>query len=275
MKTGSTEDLKNALVNKEQLATGGVVDKAVTPYRRIEASLNAMLPKIKEALPNTNLTAERLTKVALTSIRNNPTLQECDQTSLLVAIMNSATLGLEINDMIGQCYLIPFKDRKTGVTSATLQISYKGMIELCCRSGEVLSFQARTIYSNDTFEIEYGLDPKLKHIPAIKDRGEPIYFYAIARLKNGIDQFEVMSKEDCDKVRDNHSQSYRYQKENSIWAKHYESMCHKTVIKKLCKLLPLSISLQEKLAHDETYQNTPNEDPKQVFFEGEFSEVTE
>ena len=78
---------------------------------------------------------------------------------------------------LGQAYLIPFKNK--GVLECQFQLGYKGMLDLAYRSGEVSVIQAHTVYENDMFEYELGLDPKLKQIPAKENRGEPAYLSLI------------------------------------------------------------------------------------------------
>ena len=61
-------------------------------------------------------------------------------------------------------------------------------------------------------------------------------------------------------MRDNHSVSYKYDKNNSIWNKHFESMAYKTVIKKLIKYLPISVETQDAVSYDETIRKDITED---------------
>jgi recombination protein RecT len=61
-----------------------------------------------------------------------------------------------------------------------------------------------------------------------------------------------MTVEEIEKIRNEHSMAYKYDKSGSIWVKHYEQMAIKTVIKRLTKLLPISVETQEAIAHDET-----------------------
>ena len=61
-----------------------------------------------------------------------------------------------------------------------------------------------------------------RHIPASnRDRGEIEYFYAYANMKNGGFAFQVMHISDIEKIRDNFSISYKFDKDNSIWVKHF------------------------------------------------------
>jgi recombination protein RecT len=57
---------------------------------------------------------------------------------------------------------------------------------------------------------------------------------------------------EVEKIRNEHSISYKYDKSNSIWAKHFTAMGLKTCIKRLIKYLPLSIEVAQAIASDET-----------------------
>ena len=75
-------------------------------------------------------------------------------------------------------------------------IADKGLIDLAYRSGEIQIIQAHAVCENDEFSYEFGLEPKLTHKPAVKDRGEPIAFYAMFKTKDGGYGFDVMSVDD-------------------------------------------------------------------------------
>ena len=51
-----------------------------------------MTPEIKKALPNT-ITPERFTRIVLSAISNNKSLQQCTPQSFLAGMMNAAQLG--------------------------------------------------------------------------------------------------------------------------------------------------------------------------------------
>ena len=167
----------------------------------------AMLPQIAKALPAV-ITPERFTRIALTALSSNPKLAECDRNSFLGALMQAAQLGLEPNTPLGQAYLIPFKNKKRGIVECQFQVGYKGLIDLAYRSGEVTTVQAYCAYENDEFNYELGLEPVLVHKPAIRDRGELQYVYAIFKLKNGGYGFEVMSVDDIHQHAKKYSQAY-------------------------------------------------------------------
>jgi recombination protein RecT len=243
-KTASTEGLQEAMKTNKQPTP---INTGVDPYRKAQSYLKAMLPAITEALPKSKgMDAERLSRITLTTLKTNPKLLECSIESLLGAVLQSAQLGLEPN-LLGSCYFIPYKGQ------VSFQIGYKGLIDLVTRRGEITSIVAQEVRQGDSFSFEYGRNETLVHVPApFQKRGEPIAYYAYAHLKNGGFVFQVMSVEEIKKIRDDFSMSYRYEKQNSIWGKHWEAMALKTVLKKLIKYLPISVETQAAVSFDET-----------------------
>ena len=163
---------------------GAVTEKK--PNKTIYEIIKAGEKQFAAALPK-HLNSERFTRIAITTIRQNPKLAECNAESLLGSLMTIAQLGLEPG-VLGQCYLIPFKNNKLGTIECQFQLGYKGMIELLRRTGQLSDIYAYTVYSNDEFDIEYGLDRTLKHKPAFTNpegRGEIVGFYSVAILKDG------------------------------------------------------------------------------------------
>jgi recombination protein RecT len=253
----STEHLKNAVAQQQ-----GRQAQAVDPYRKAQAYLKAMTPAITEALPKSKgMDAERLSRITLTTIKQNPKLLECSIESLLGAVLQSAQLGLEPN-LLGSCYFIPYK----GVVS--FQIGYKGLLDLVTRAGGVVSIVAQEVRKGDKFHYEYGRNETLVHTPApFEQRGDIEYFYAYANLKNGGFVFQVMHISEIEKIRNEHSMAYRFDQKNSIWVKHYEAMACKTVIKRLIKYLPISVDIQQAVSHDETIRKDITAEAVQVEYE--------
>lgn len=206
------------------------------------------------ALPK-HINTDRFVRIAITTIRQNPKLAQCSQESLLGALMVSAQLGLEPGTL-GQCYLIPFENKKLGKVECQFQIGYKGLIELLRRSGQLSDIYSYAVYENDDFEITYGLSRDLKHKPNFSDRGEIIGFYAVAILKDGAKAFEYMTKDEVMK----HEEKYRKGSyKNDVWNKNFEEMAQKTVVKKLLKWLPVSVEFLDMINKDEKSFKTVNE----------------
>jgi recombination protein RecT len=234
----------------------------------------AMQDQIAKALPSV-ITAERFTRIALTALSSNPKLAECDRNSFLGGLMQAAQLGLEPNTPLGQAYLIPFRNNKKGITECQFQIGYKGLIDLCYRSGEMTSVYAHVVYENDEFDYELGLDQKLVHKPARSNRGNPTYYYAVWKLKNGGYGFSVWSVEDVEAHARKYSQAYK-SSYDSPWKSEFDEMAKKTVLKATLKYAPIKtdfiveardkdeavISTGEDLALHAEYETVEEEEPK-------------
>lgn len=194
----------------------------------------SMESQFARALPKV-MTPERFSRIALTALSSTPALMECTKSSFLGSLMQAAQLGLEPNTPLGQAYLIPFKNNKKGVMECQFQIGYKGMLDLCYRSGEISSIQAHIVYENDIFEYELGLETKLVHKPAVSNRGAAIYVYGVFKLKNGGYGFEVMSMEDVRKHAERYSKTFKF----GPWQENFEEMAKKTIIKRVLKYAPI------------------------------------
>lgn len=116
----------------------------------LERNLTPMLPRFEEVLrtPGVNLPAPRLVRSMLISCERTPKLLDCTMQSLFNAAMSAACLGLEVDGVTGQAYLIPFK----GV--AQLVIGYKGYNTLAARSGITITGEA--VREGDAFDFDEG-----------------------------------------------------------------------------------------------------------------------
>lgn len=230
-------------------------------------------PKIKAqmalALPK-HLNADRMARIALTEIRKVPALAQCNQESFLGAIMQCAQLGLEPGGVLGHAYLLPFGNGKAkdGLSNVQLIIGYRGMIDLARRSGQIISISAHTVHEHDTFSYQLGLDPDIKHIPTDSDRGAVTHVYAVAKLKDGGVQFEVMSRHDVEQVRKQSKAST-----NGPWVTHWDEMAKKTVCRRLFKWLPVSIEMQTAVAVDEQADRGTQDNAS--FITGEYEHVVD
>lgn len=238
--TNAVSSKANAIQNKEQ---GTKQPATVKEY------IIAMLPGIKKALPSM-ITPDRFLRMMQTALQTTPKLNDCSASSVCVAMIQAAQLGLEPNTALGQAYLIPYGKQ------CQFQIGYKGLLALAHRTKEFKTIYAQTVYENDEFEYEYGLEPKMTHKPATKNRGKAVAYYAVYHLVNGGFGFEVMSREDIENHAKQFSQAYK-QGRQSPWSSDFDSMAKKTVLKQLLKYAPLSAELGRGVAVDETVKSMP------------------
>lgn len=240
-----------------------------SPAKTVSDFMEKHRGQIQAALPK-QLDADRLTRISMTEIRTNPKLLECDPRSLLGAVIQSAQLGLEPGIM-GQAYLIPFKSK--GKMEVQFIPGYKGLLTLARRSGQVRKIETGVVRQGDTFEVEFGTDEKLRHVPA-RNRGNVEYLYAIAKLNAGDDggvedQFEVMSVEEIEDIRKSSKAG-----QSGPWVDWWEQMARKTIAKRLIKWLPTSVEAQEAVAMDEKADAGVSQGNESVI-EGAYQEATD
>lgn len=263
----------------KQVATGKVEEKK-NPVDRVAALLvsPSMQAKIKAALPR-HMTPERLARIVTTEIRKTPKLAECTPVSFFGAVIQCAQLGLEPGNALGHAYILPYDKRvmegnqwKTAYTEAQLIIGYRGMIDLARRSGQIISIDARAVYEGDKFDCRLGLDPHIEHEPDWNNanRADPAklqFVYAVAKLKDGGIQFDVMSRAEIDAIRARSKASG-----NGPWKTDYSAMALKTVVRRLFKFLPVSIEIQMAVGLDERAEAGLSQDNGAII-DGQFTPV--
>ncbi|MGW4639604.1 recombinase RecT [Sphaerisporangium sp. NPDC004334] len=141
---------------------------------------------LQEALPE-GMSVRQILRDAYQVVQKTPKLATCHWASVVGGLVTSAQLGLRVGvSGLGHAYLIPMWNNRDQRTDATLIIGYKGYVELGYRHPEVASVLADCVYANDTFDIvRRGGAEDMEHRFAKGERGLPIKYYAILRLRNG------------------------------------------------------------------------------------------
>ena len=214
--------------------------------------IQKMSLQIKNALP-ANITPERMMRIAMTAISKDSKLANSTPESFMGALLTSAQLGLECNTPLGQAYLIPFYNGKAQRMETQFQLGYQGLLDLCYRTGQYKTIQARIVYRGDDFNYSYGLDETLNHKPQGISK-DPIFVYAYYCLANGAKAFEVMSWDDVMQHANKYSQSAN--SNYSPWKTDPESMAKKTVLKKVLKYAPKTVEIAESIENDTSIINT-------------------
>jgi recombination protein RecT len=238
--------------NKIQKAAGAMQQSG--GRKTLQQYVKAMEGEIAKALPSV-MTPERFTRITLSAISTNPQLASCTPQSFLGAMMTAAQIGLEPNTPLGQCWLIPYRNH--GELECQFQLGYKGLIDLAYKGGVVM-IQAHTVYENDTFEYELGLESKLVHKPAEGERGKPRAYYATFKTKEGGYGFAVMSQREMEDYAKKYSKSYG--SASSPWKTNFEQMAKKTVLKQALKYAPLNVEFTRAITSDETIKTKISED---------------
>lgn len=197
---------------------------------------------------------------AAVSLLNNDKLRACDESSILGALYKAVTLECRLEPEFGECYLIP--RTIAGKPVCCFQLGYKFWRAQALESGAVSYLQAREVYTEDEFAYQYGTGGFIRHIPSDENKGGMTHFYAHARLKDGSELFEVITKQAAEKSRKNSESQYDWvgspgqkkkvysEQPKDIWAKNYAPMALRVPIKRLCAALPLTAQIESAMQAD-------------------------
>ncbi len=258
------------------MSTSIVKRENETPPQALARILQAGQKQIEAAVGRA-MQPEFMIRLAVTALNQTPELQNCSMVSIVNSVMLAAQLRLEVNTSLGHAWLIPYKK------CCTFQPGYRGLIELAHRSNEVHDVGAHVVYQRDTFEIEYGDNPRCLHRPAMRDRGDWIGAYAHIRYKDGPPSTLFMPREEIEEIRDKCSQSVN--SDFSPWKKFASEMIRKTPTKrhlKYCRLtiqdLARAVGLDDEadaIAADTRPGYRPDAPGQQLAIEGELLDMAE
>lgn len=138
---------------------------------------NDLVTKVRGALESPNSQAKLLSffgddkakvtkfKSALISIAHNPVLSQCTPKSILESAFNLAETGLEISPILGQAYILKYKNDAEAV------ISYKGWMALIEKAGKRV--KAYSVFRCDKFSIDLSyFEEIITFVPNYPERQE-------------------------------------------------------------------------------------------------------
>lgn len=225
---------------------------ALVVYKEKVATIRHLLekqgPELAKALSGA-VTPDKMIRTLMTDIQTNPKLLDCSPNSLIRCVMEAAQLNLVTGSAMGQAYLVPYKKE------CRLIIGYKGLLALVHRSGVVASVQAKVVRVGDHFAYRAGTINIIEHqmaeytelpLPAMT------HVYAIAELRNGGRQCEVMQRIEVEAIRARSQSGDR-----GPWVTDYDAMALKTCLRRLARSLPQSTELQYALSETDRMEAVP------------------
>jgi recombination protein RecT len=217
--------------------------------------IQQLRPEMSRALPK-HMDADRMARIALTVLRTNPSLGLSTKESFMGALLTCAQLGLEPGAG-GEAYLVPYAHRRgplAGKTECQLIIGYQGLVKLFWQHPLAKHIDAQAVHEHDEFDYAYGLDPFLRHKPALGDRGRVVAYYGVATLTTGGSAFVVLSPDQVKALRQGKVGPSGQIADPMAW------MERKTVLRQLLKTLPKSANLLRAEVVDEKIRTDLAED---------------
>lgn len=196
--------------------------------QRHKAFLDARMGQIAKWVRQ-GVRAEAIVRFALMDLSNSDKLRACSETSIYLALLACAVTGLEPGALKGEAYLVPFK------SEAVFMPGWKGLVKQARRSREVEAIVANVVRENDVFDMDLGTANTIVHKPGRKDRGDVIGAYGIATMHGGLRELEWMDREDLDAIK----KVAESRGKSPAWGSWEDQMQRKSVLRRLCKRLPL------------------------------------
>lgn len=240
---------------------------------------------------------QRFMTSILSAVSTNPTLAECEHSSILSAAMLGESLKLSPSPQLGQYYMVPFNDNKLGRKVAQFQLGYKGYIQLAIRSGyykklNVLAIKEGEMVRFDPLNEE--IEVNIIEDEVARESAPTIGYYAMFEYQNGFRKALYWSIGKMQAHAEKFSQGYRAKKGYTFWEKDFDAMACKTMLRQLIsKWGIMSIEMQSAMEKDMAVLNedgsvaayvdndvvdvtdtavleSPAEEPREVVQEGEY-----
>lgn len=213
--------------------------------RKLVGDLTPILQKTVPAFLKNAV--DRVGSSLVVEMGRNPYVANCTALSLLGGLVQCAQLGLELGGILGQAYLVPYRNK--GVYEAQFQVGFKGLIALAHRAGATKAFDAQPVFENDKFSIEKGTQPRVHHEPSLTGMpGELVGVYSYAVTNSGEVLVEYMSRAELESHRNRYSKA---KGDSSPWQTAFTEMARKTVLRRLAKRIPMSAEMTMAASLDE------------------------
>lgn len=284
--------VQNSLVNRNQ--KGGL-----TAYLTQDAVKN----QINKVVGGKNGT--RFVSSIVSAVQTTPALQECTNPSILSAALLGEALNLSPSPQLGQFYMVPFKNKKKGVTEAQFQLGYKGYIQLAIRSGYYKKLNVIAIKEGELIRynpLEEEIEVSLIEDDIEREETPTAGYYAMFEYENGFKKSMYWSKKKMLAHADKYSAAFSAKslelleagkipdsekwKYSSFWYKDFDGMAMKTMLRQLIsKWGIMSIDLQTAIDKDMAiiredgtadyvdYQQETAEEDRNIVAEQEMKEV--
>lgn len=219
---------------------------------------------------STTLTDKKVAQNFVSSIcaavSANPELQACKKSTVLSAGLLATSLGLSLSPSIGQCYIVPFNDKKEGKV-ATFILGWRGYIQLATRTGyyegiHVIEIKEGELIEADPINDKYVFAPIQD--PEKREQAKTIGYYAFFQYNErsgGFHKSLYWPKEKMLHHADRYSQAFHLEavkggeasktrvsyadyvagkvpkgdewKYSSFWYKDFDGMAKKTMVRQL------------------------------------------
>lgn len=250
---GTTTQITPPIVPQQRQLTQH--ELAINKFQTQLASYEKLI--LPPLLKKHGIEPDQFVKIVISEIKRNNKLLEAfmvNPASMYASILAGAEIGLMPSEMTGEFFLIPRNLKQADGSykqTVTGMLGYKGLVNILLRSGDVKKIHTEVVYKGDIFDVTYGLEPDIKHIPNFnteRTADNITHAYAVAKIKNEEFQFAVMTRKEIQAIVDlpqYKNRLYFNDKEGSNrW------MEKKAVLIQLAKMLPKDYYSTRALSFD-------------------------
>ena len=207
---------------------------------RVLTNFNSSIEKyekknLADLLSGTNTSPQKFKQMLVNELERSPNLQNAflkNPASFFASALYCAELNLSPSSLVGEFYFTVSNEKVKPI------LGYKGLVALLLRSNKVKKIWAEVVYTEDDFEYELGLEPKMVHIPnfnSVKTCDNIKCIYACAKIEDEV-VFKVMTLEEIKTIVDMLETPSEYyfndKKDPEKWS------LKKVVLKQMSKLMP-------------------------------------
>ena len=207
---------------------------------RVLTNFNTSIEKyekknLTDLLLGTNTSPQKFKQMLVNELERSTKLQDAflkNPASFFASALYCAELNLSPSSLVGEFFFTVSKEQVKPI------LGYKGLVALLLRSNKVKKIWAEVVYTEDDFEYELGLEPKMVHIPnfnSVKTCDNIKCIYACAKIEDEV-VFKVMTLEEIKTIVDMLETPSEYyfndKKDPEKWS------LKKVVLKQMSKLMP-------------------------------------
>lgn len=195
-------------------------------------------------------------------------LMQCKPTDLMAEALKAASLHLPLNKQLGQCYILPFKNK--GIMTPTLVVGTRGYLQLAMRTGKYETINSDVVYEGEL--TGYDKVTGRLDLSGVRSSNVPVGYFAYFRMKNGLSKLLYMTLDEVCIYAKQYSPTVKFSDKTTAeslkklalkqaaegsgdgvgWYSNFESMALKTVLRRLLsKWGELSIESNDIINLDE------------------------
>lgn len=195
-------------------------------------------------------------------------LMQCKPTDLMAEALKAASLHLPLNKQLGQCYILPFKNK--GIMTPTLVVGTRGYLQLAMRTGKYETINSDVVYEGEL--TGYDKVTGRLDLSGVRSSNVPVGYFAYFRMKNGLSKLLYMTLNEVCIYAKQYSPTVKFSDKTTAeslkklalkqaaegsgdgvgWYSNFESMALKTVLRRLLsKWGELSIESNDIINLDE------------------------